>query len=214
MYPKQPALAVSLATALVLIAPWVSAGEEHQHDQDTEYRQHGAHVHGIATLDLALEDNELQIEIHSPAINIVGFEHVPSSADERAALDQAVAALKDGDRLFKFSDNADCRMEQANVTTELLDAEPDEHQVHTQQKTEEHAHEHAEEHQHEEHEGDVHSDIMVVYRFQCAAPDQLTALSVDLFEAFSGMEKIKVQYVIESTQGVAELTAADQTIRF
>jgi hypothetical protein len=35
-----------------------------------------------------------------------------------------------------------------------------------------------------------------------------------LFEAFPGMEKLNVQYVIESKQGAAELTAASHVIKF
>ena len=34
-----------------------------------------AHIHGLATLTLALEGNSLEIEFESPAANLVGFEH-------------------------------------------------------------------------------------------------------------------------------------------
>jgi hypothetical protein len=58
------------------------------------------------------------------------------------------------------------------------------------------------------HEGETHSDIEAVYHFECDAPGKLTQLTVELFEAFPGMEELKVQYVIESKQGAAELTAS------
>mgnify|MGYP001815989737 CR=1 FL=1 len=225
---KQTVLTASLLTPLMLVGPWASANEKHEHGHDDEHRQHSAHVHGIAALNLALEGQEVHIELDSPAANIVGFEHAPSSADDHAALDKAVATLKDGDRLFKFNDDAGCRMEIAKVTSELLDEEHDEHEGHAEGKAEAHAHEDKEGHDHEEYEGEhakkdehghegegeTHLDIEATYHFQCDAPGKLTQLTVELFEAFSGMEELKVQYVIESKQGAAELTATDHVVRF
>lgn len=145
----------------------------------------------------------MQIELDSPAANIVGFEHAPSSPDDRAALDKAVAALEDGDTLFRFNEEAGCRMETATVTSEMLDGEHDKHDRHA----------HKGEHEHD-HEGESHSDIEAAYHFECDAPDKLTRLTVEVFEAFPGMEEIKVQYVIERKQGAAELTAKDHVFRF
>jgi hypothetical protein len=223
------ALTAALATPLMLVGSWASAkenhGHDHGHEHDGEHRQHGTHVHGMAALNLVLEGQEVHIELDSPAANIVGFEHAPSSADDHAALDKAVATLKDGDRLFKFTDDAGCRMETAKVASELLDAE---HQAHAEEKAEAHAHEGKEGHTPEEHEGGhakkdkhehegegkTHSDIEATYRFECSVPGKLTQLTVELFEAFPGMEELKVQYVSESRQGAAELTAADHVVEF
>ena len=140
---KQTVATALLLTPLLLMGPWASAEEKHEHDHDKEHRQHGTHVHGIAALNLALEGQEVHIELDSPAANVVGFEHAPSSEADRAALDKAVAALKDGDRLFKFNDDAGCRMETAKVTSELLD---EDHEGHAG----EHAKNDEGEHEHEE----------------------------------------------------------------
>jgi hypothetical protein len=208
MCPKQTVLTASLLSPLMLVGPWASAEEKHEHGHDDEHRQHSAHVHGAAALNLALEGQEVHIELDSPAANIVGFEHAPSSEADHAALDKAVAALKDGDRLFSFNDDAGCRMETAKVASELLD---EEHEAHTEEKTGEHAHEGAHEH---EGERETHSDIEATYHFECNAPGKLTQLTVQLFEAFPGMEELEVQYVIESKQGAAELTATDPVVKF
>jgi hypothetical protein len=210
---------------MMLVGPWASAEEKHAHDHDDEHRQHSAHVHGIAELNMALERKEVHIELASPAANIVGFEHAPSSEADHAALDKALAALKDGDRLFKFNDDAGCKMETAKVASELLD---EEHEGHAEEKTGEHAHEENEGHGHEERDGDhadegqheqegkgeTHSDIEAAYHFECDAPAKLTQLTVELFEVFPGMEELKVQYVIESKQGAAELTPTDHVVTF
>lgn len=184
-------LTASLLAPLALAAPGISADESHDH----EHRQHGAHVHGIAALNLALEGQEVHLDLDSPAANIVGFEHAPSSDADHAALDKAVAMLKDGNQLFRFNSEAGCQMEKVAVTSPLL--------------TDEH-----EEHEHEEHEGGDHADIEATYHFECEQPDKLTQLSVELFEAFPRTEKLNVQYVIESKQGAAELSPADHVVNF
>ena len=208
------ALTVSLLAPLALVAPGVIAEEKHEHEHDHEKRQHDAHVHGIAALNLALEGEEVHVELDSPAANIVGFEHAPSSEADHAVLDKAVATLKDGDRLFRFNSAAGCRMEKAEVTSALLDDEhSDEHE-----KKDGHDHEKHENEDHakegHEHEGEAHSDIEAAYHFECDRPGKLTQLTVELFEAFPGMQELNVQYVVESKQGAAELTPAKHVVKF
>jgi hypothetical protein len=196
-----------LAAPLMLIAPWASAGDDHDH----EHRQQEAHVHGIAALNLALEGNQVQLELDSPAANVVGFEHVPSSDEDQAAMDKAVARLENGDALFRFNDEAGCRMQAATVTSELIE---DEHAGAHDQDAHDHADEEAGDHDEHGHDGEPHADILAAYHFECDSPNQLARLTVGLFEAFTGMEEIKVQYVIENKQGAAELTAQDQVVKF
>lgn len=206
MYLKQIFFTASLFAPLLLVTPVASADEKHEHDNDQEHRQHDAHVHGIAALNLALEDEEVHIELDSPAANIVGFEHAPSSQADHAALEKAVDTLKNGDRLFRFNDEASCRMEKADVTSALLDEEHAEDHDHEK-------HEH-EEHGDKEHEGETHSDIEAIYHFECDRPDKLTQLTVELFEAFPATEELNVQYVIDNKQGARELTAKDHVVKF
>ncbi len=154
----------------------------------------------------------MHVELDSPAANIVGFEHAPSSETDHAALDKAVATLKDGDRLFRFNADAGCRMEDARVASALLEKEHDEHEG---EHSDDHGHEEKGEHGHEEHEGEeTHSDIEAVYHFECDQPGKLTQLTVELFEAFPATEELNVQYVIESKQGARELTAKNHVVKF
>jgi hypothetical protein len=212
MYLRHILFTVFLFAPLAFTTPGVSASEKHEHHHWYEHRQHGAHVHGIAALNLALEGQEVHIELDSPAANIVGFEHAPSSEADHAALDKAVALLKDGDRLFRFNEGAGCRMESAKVTSELLE---EEHEDHEHEKREGHTGEkHEDAHDEHEHAGETHSDIEAAYHFECAAPGKLTQLTVEIFEAFPVTERLNVQYVIESKQGAAELTASSHVIMF
>lgn len=208
------ALTLSLLAPFVLVAPGVSAEEKHEHEHDHEKRQHGAHVHGVAALNLALEGEEVHVELDSPAANIVGFEHAPSSDADHAALDKAVAVLKKGDQLFRFNSEAGCRMEQAKITSALLDEEHGEHAEDHGHDEHEHKENGHEEHGHDEHAGDTHADIGAAYHFECDQPGKLTQLTVELFEAFPGMAELNVQYVIDSKQGAAALTPAAHVVEF
>ena len=209
MHITKLALTASIITPLIFLATALTAEEKHGHDHkhehkhehehEAEYRQHDSHVHGIAALNLALEGDEVHIELDSPAANIVGFEHAPSSKADHEALDKAVAMLKDGGKLFKFNASAGCSLEKAHIESALMQEEH-EHDKHDHDK--------------HEHEEEPHSDIQAVYHFECEKPGKLTQLTVELFEAFPGMEKLNVQYVIENKQGASELTASSHVIKF
>lgn len=180
------------------------AKHDHSHD---EHRQHGAHVHGIGKLNIVLEGKEVHIELDSPAANIVGFEHQPKSAEDRAALERAVNTLRDGDRLFLFSREAGCRQEKAMVESDMLKDMDEKHRGH------DHGHDHGAKDKDKDHDH-AHADIRVEYHFACGRPDRVEQLVVELFDAFPGTERLDVQYVIGSRQGAAELTAARHLLRF
>ncbi len=209
------ALTASLLTPLIFIVPTASASERHAHDEEHHYHhQQGAHVHGMAKLNLALEGKETHIELDSPAANIVGFEHAPSSQAEHAALDKAVGTLQHGDHLFQFNGAAGCRMEKAMIRSTLLGEAHDEHSHDHDPHHEAHRHDH-QTHEHEEHrEKETHSDIKVVYHFECRQPSKLDQLTVELFETFPAMEQLEVQYVIGGKQGAVELTARNPVVKF
>jgi hypothetical protein len=204
---KQITLATSLLTPLALFAAGASASDTHEH----EYDQHDAHVHGVAALNLALEGDEVHIELDSPAANIVGFEHAPSSEADHAALSKAATVLKNGDQLFIFNKEAGCRMEKSMLTSALLEEEdPD----HDDKHSDDHDHEKHEHEKHEEHEDESHSDIEAVYHFECDEPAKLTQLTIELFNAFPATEELNVQYILESKQGARELTTNDRVLKF
>lgn len=215
-------LAIALAGALSLDVLAAEPGHEGEHE---EHRQHGTHVHGTGALNVVLEEGEVHIELDSPAANILGFEHTPSSKADQETLEQAVATLTDGDRLFRFPEDAQCRLTKADVESSLLDhAEEEHHDEEEDHNNDEHGQEeagHADEaeqdhqHQHKQSgEGEVHSDIAASWQFTCAHPEKLDNLEVGLFQAFPRTERLQLQFITAGGQGAAELTAADPVLRF
>jgi hypothetical protein len=180
---------IALAAAVLAVAP-LAAVEDHGH------RQHGAHAHGVASLNLAIDGPVVELELESPAMNLVGFEHAPTSDAERETLNQTLDLLADAARLFRLPVGAGCTLEDAWVES------PHGPESGTSQ---DHDHEPA---------GGVHSDIRATYRFQCADPGALTGVEILLFGLFPGTERLRVQYVAPAGQGAADLTPADPVLGF
>jgi hypothetical protein len=163
-------------------------------------RQHGAHVHGSAKLNIALEGNQLTVELISPAVNIVGFEYAPANDQQEKAVADATTVLGDGSKVFGFPSEAGCQPAKADVETEMF-AEEHEHE-------EEHAKEegHAEKaHSGEETETETHAEFHVTYAFVCTDAGRLDHIDVLLFETFPGTKNVDAQVIGPKGQTAVEL---------
>jgi hypothetical protein len=176
---------------------------EHDREDETEHREHGAHVHGAAVLLIAWSSSEMAIDLETPAYNVLGFEHAPASDEEQTLLEESVAALEAGD-LLQLNPDAECTVVSADVQTTLSE--------------EEHAaeEEHEEEgHEEEEHEEEVHSDIDVAYTITCQQPENIASVDASaLFAQFPNFEEIEVQWVSDTQQSAADLTPENPVILF
>lgn len=168
-----------------LLSPLAVAGEhEHAHAQASLDR----HEHGVATLDVALEGATLELELRSPAANLLGFEHAPRSVEERQRLDSLQEQLGRPLALFTLPAAADCRLTAQQLDSPLLAATDPAHV-------------------HDDHRGS-HSDISVHYRFACRAPAALDSLdAAPLFRAFPATTRLQVQLIGPHGQQGDELRA-------
>lgn len=88
-------------------------------------RELGSHVHGGATLNMATGDDELIIEFDSPWMNLVGYEHQPSTDEQRASIAESVQRLQLGNGLFTFV-GTQCDMVDV-VVESSMDSDHEEH---------------------------------------------------------------------------------------
>ena len=183
-----------------LLAFSVGAEEAHRHahqhahgDGDTQ-RQHGAHVHGMASLTVAQDGRQVLLELESPAANIFGFEHAPGNEQQRTVVREALHTLRNPESLFAFPDGAGCVFQEADIDTPFT---ADSHSEHA------HAEAHA-----------AHSDILAGYRFECAHPERLEQLRLGLFSAFPRFEELRVQFILGGHQGAATLDATKPVLAF
>jgi hypothetical protein len=184
-----------------------------------ETRHHEAHEHGIAHLNVALEGNDLYIELISPAVNILGFEHHPRTNEQKAAVKKAIESLKKGEDLFVLPPEARGKFVKTTVHTNI---EGDSDNEHGDDHTHEHdssskekdddQHAHAPDHQGDEHER--HSEFKAEYNVVCQHPQKIENIDVTLFRMFQGIERIKVQLLSDTRQKALELTATQHKIKF
>lgn len=144
--------------------------------QAEEMTSHGSHVHGEATLTFVLDGNEAEVALVTAAGNVVGFEHQPKTADEQQKLQQQLQMLRSGD-WFVVDAAAGCQVSGHEVRSEQQD-----------------------EHQH------GHADIYANLQLLCQHPQQLKQLHLRLTELAPGVEKVKLQWLIDGEAGAAELT--------
>jgi hypothetical protein len=160
----------------------------------------GAHVHGQADLRLVKEGSTLLLEFESPLDSLAGFEHAPATDAQREALIQAGRLLHDAASLFVLPEAAGCVLQEVQMEMPYSEQLAD--------------HDHDHDHGHGDGHGDGHRDVYAVYQFECATAAAATELRVGLFDAFSRIERIRVQTVSETGQGAVELNRDHAHISF
>lgn len=184
-------LPACLALALSPLALAHSQGDKHDHGHDHEMAGEalGAHEHGAASVNVAVDGTLVSLEFHSAAYNIVGFEHAPKDDAQRKAIADATAALKDPVTLFGL---AGCTLKTSQIDAGAHGRDGHEHHDH------EHDHDHA---------AGGHVDYTGSYTLECTATAPLALDAKGWFARFPATETLKLQY-IGTQQGAAELTAA------
>ena len=102
-----------------------SHDDQHQHDHDHDHDHDGMqsqakHVHGIVTLNLALEGGLLSAQLDAPAIHVLGFESVPKTAEQKSASAAADTWLQSGKNILAVPRNAGCRLEKVDYKAPKL----------------------------------------------------------------------------------------------
>lgn len=163
-----------------------------------ETRQLGTHLHGHGHLDVAAENDALSMELRVAGADIVGFEHLPASAAEQAAIDAALATLSDSSSLFTFPAAAACRQESAEASLVVL-SDPAEDEPHG------HSHSHA--HAEDKVDGG-HAEFHSRYLFICDNPAAVDRIALSYFEAFTNAQELTVQLVADGASFGHVLTRA------
>lgn len=188
-----------------------------------ETREMDAHVHGVSTLELAVEGGVLEINLTSPGMDIVGFEYDAGSDRDKDAIEAAIRTMLVPENVVTLSDAAECRLTEVLAHLHVDDNahdEGDEH-MHGAEGEEDHDHEEhaeAEDHDHKEHEegeehaheeGAMHSEFHARYVFACEHPEDLTAITFPFFESFGNAQEIEAQYVTDAGAGAVEIGRDD-----
>jgi len=171
----------SLVFVCALLATTASAAE---------VRQLGPHVHGQANLQVALEGRELAVELASPGIGLLDFEHPPGDMAESGRLGAVMAALRNPQWL-RFPVAAQCRLRDADVGAVGYDRAgkdtdgPGQHH---------------------------HAGFHARYGFACTHPERLDHVQVLLMQRFPGLHRVIVDIATPAGQDREEVDAADPRV--
>ena len=172
--------------------------------QDEPQRQLGAHAHGQGKLSVAIERRSVGMELEVPGSDIVGFEHAAKTAEQKAAVTKARAALAKPLALFKLPDAAGCKLGSAKV--KLVGGG---------------AHDHGHGHGHgkpgdaaKAKEAAAHSEFHAEYTLTCTRPDLIQAIDFDYFKTFAGAGALDVTMIGPKGQSSHKVTREKPRIEF
>jgi hypothetical protein len=190
---------ISLITALIAVgAVNMTAGAACAEEAQ---RQLGPHVHGHGTLNIAIENKRLEMQLEVPAMDILGFEHDATTDAQKEAVEKAKAELASPLALFKLPAAAGCTVADAKV--ELAAERHREGEEAGPAADDNHAagagH---------DHDGVLggHKEFRVTYTLNCARPTALTSIQFDYFKSFTGAQSLTVNVVTAKAQNTYEVT--------
>lgn len=163
---------------------------------ETEHRQLGPHVHGQGTLDIAIEGKKISMELVVPGMDIVGFEHVPTTDAQKAEVEKAKAKLTDVLGIFKLPQSADCKADTADVENRKETHHPGEKDDDDDDKP----------------GAPEHSEFHATYTITCAAPESVTGMETVYFTNFAGAQLLNVNITTSKGQTQAQMTRAKPTL--
>jgi hypothetical protein len=151
--------AVTTAAAL----PGVSKAEGH------------AHVHGTATVEIAVDVGQITVRLDSPLDNLIGFEHPPATPEQKQLAEHAETTLRAGSQI-RIDPAGACTLTNVDLQSAALGlgtatADPD-----------------------------GHADINATYQFHCQKSDQVQYVEVGFASAFKRIRTVNVDIVTNNQQ--------------
>ncbi|EIK93839.1 hypothetical protein PMM47T1_24725 [Pseudomonas sp. M47T1] len=179
----------------------------HADDTTVKHGSLGTHEHGTARVNAALDDQTLALEMQTPAMNIVGFEHLATTDADKAAVAKARALLEQPLALFNLPAAAGCSVASQHLQSPLFgDVMP------AEDDDDDHDHDHDQPAATGEHH---HSEIHASYEFTCTSPDKLKALDLSqVFKTFPATHKVVVQMIAPEGQKGLDATPDNSTLKF
>ncbi len=168
--------------ALSLLQVFAHAKEK----SSTKSHEHKAHVHGSATLSIAMENSKSgSILLESPADNIIGFEHEAKSPSDIKVKLEALAILKNqGSELFIFPKEKRCSINSIKVESK------------------------------KENSKSAHSEVEALFSFSCEKDLSKSSLQINLGGKFPRIEDLDVQLISDKKQSASELEKGIGSITF
>lgn len=178
----------SILLLAVLAATSTSAQQrhddhDHERDHGEEFEQHRVHEHGKVTFNVALDGQQLVVELDAPAANVIGFEHAPRTDAEKDRVRDQASWLQSGKALVSFPAAAACRFREMRLDAPSWQ------------------------------QGDTHADYEVRLTYRCDQPQRLDWLQLSLLAGLQGVHEARVNLVTPARQASDTITSAHTRVR-
>lgn len=158
---------------LVLIFPFI-----------TNHAFAQTHEHGSADMGIVSEGSALVVAFSSPLFNLVGFEHLPSTDQERQVMRHMKSRLNNASEWLIPNPEAGCLIEAIEHKT-----------TYTQTGDE-----------------PQHGTLEARIELACSNPEKLNRFDIALFSQFEDIQRLRVHLQVPSQQIDASLTPYTRTI--
>ncbi len=108
-----------LLLSLGLICSGFTFAHEHEKHKK-EYRSAEVHTHGLTHIYIVAENDEIELELNSPAYNFLGFEYEPQTNGEKKQLQNLKKSLKK-EQFFSLSPQAECELKEFEFNWDTRD---------------------------------------------------------------------------------------------
>ena len=200
---RTPLISALAVSSLALFLSPVFAEEQH--------RELGAHVHGHGTLNIAIEDKRVALELEVAGMDVVGFEHAASTPEQKAAVDKAKGQLEKPLDVFALPAAAGCSATEAKGAVET--------EAHADHDHDDHDHDHDKDakggddhHDHGDKAEGGHSHFHATYALDCTSPAELTTITFNYFKLFAGAKELTVNVVGAKGQSSYEVSRDKPTL--
>jgi hypothetical protein len=169
----------------VLLAAFICSCSLAAGAEEGANQQH-AHVHGVATLGIAVDQSVVTIDFESPLDSLIGFEHRAVTPAERAAVEELQARMKSAAGLFRMTVAANCTLQTAQAESALFAAAAP--------------------------ASDEHADLDASFAYRCEHIDRLVSIDTGLFDAYPRLQRIAIAVATGKGQFKRELNRPSRSI--
>lgn len=153
------------------------------------------HAHGLSEMNIAIENQKLIIELISPAIDLVGFEHKAKTSISINKVKKVEKRLSEHNEMFSLS-GGNCQLISTFIDVSNLTSIADDHQHH----------------QEHSHKKNTHSEVIANYDYHCEKVSELSSITVKVFHLSTSVKEVQAIWITEMYQGTERLNAKNNVI--
>lgn len=204
-----------LLLALCGPAPLLAHGQGLDQETATTHNL-GAHQHGLAHLRIAVDNDRLTVEWQMTQADLAGFEGDAAGQEARETLHRGVESMRQALMAGRPIGSGSCVV--GSPEMRRIGGADAGGAGHDHDHGEAHSHDHAAEddhHHHDEHHGQNdhgHADHLAIAEWICRGMAATEAFEIDPWSAFPSLQRVRVEWLGLSAQGITELAPGQRRI--